>query len=104
MLILLFGLAGLLQGVVRPARDMMVRAVTPEGATGRVFAFVMTGLNIGAAITPLLFGLLLDLGEPRLLFWLLAGFFALGILLVLVLQQVAARRPALARSGEVAAE
>jgi MFS family permease len=105
MLGVLFGLAGLLQGSVRPARDMMVRAVTPEGATGRVFAFVMTGLNIGAAITPLLFGLLLDLGEPRLVFWLLAGFFVLAILLVLVVQQVAARAPALApRSGEVAAE
>jgi predicted MFS family arabinose efflux permease len=105
MLGVLFGLAGLLQGSVRPARDMMVRAITPEGATGRVFAFVMTGLNIGAAITPLLFGLLLDLGEPRLVFWLLAGFFVLAIVLVLVVQQVAARAPALApRSGEVAAE
>jgi MFS transporter, FSR family, fosmidomycin resistance protein len=104
-LIVLFGFAGLLQGSVRPARDMMVRAVTPEGATGRVFAFVMTGLNIGAAITPLLFGLLLDLGEPRLLFWLLAGFFALAILIVLAVQQVATRRPAHApHSGEVAAE
>ena len=103
-LIVLFGLAGLLQGAVRPARDMMVRAVTPDGATGRVFAFVMTGLNVGAAITPLLFGLLLDLGEPRLVFWLLAGFFALAIALVLVVRQVAARRPALAGSGEVAAE
>jgi MFS family permease len=103
-LIVLFGLAGLLQGSVRPARDMMVRQVTPEGATGRVFAFVMTGLNIGAAITPLLFGLLLDFGEPKLVFWLLAGFFALAIVLVVVVQQVAARRPALAGSGEVAAE
>jgi MFS transporter, FSR family, fosmidomycin resistance protein len=104
-LTLLFGLAGLLQGSVRPARDMMVRAVTPPGATGRVFAFVMTGLNVGAAITPLLFGLILDLGEPRLVFWLLAGFFALAILVILLVQQVSARTPALAAgSGEVAAE
>jgi MFS family permease len=104
MLIVLFGLAGLLQGSVRPARDMVVRAVTPEGATGRVFAFVMTGLNIGAAITPLLFGLLLDHGEPRLVFWLLAGFFVLAVVIVLAVQQVANRRPALAGSGEVAVE
>jgi MFS family permease len=104
-LTLLFGLAGLLQGSVRPARDMMVRAVTPPGATGRVFAFVMTGLNVGAAITPLLFGLILDLGEPRLVFWLLAGFFALAILVILLVQQVSARTPALAAgSREVAAE
>jgi MFS family permease len=105
MLIDLFGLAGLLQGSVRPARDLRVRAVTPKGATGRVFAFVMTGLNIGAAISPLLFGLLLDLGEPRLVFWLLAGFSALAVLLALVVQQVATQKPALApHSGEVAAE
>ncbi len=101
---LVLGLVGLLQGLVRPARDMMVRALTPDGATGRVFAFVMTGLNIGAAITPLLFGLLLDLGEPKLVFWLLAGFFALAILLVLVLQEVGARRLAAAGPGAVAAE
>jgi MFS family permease len=105
LLSMLFALVGLLQGSVRPARDMMVRAVTPPGATGRVFAFVMTGLNIGSAITPLLFGLLLDLGEPRLLFWLLAGFFLLAIAVVLAVQQVAARTPALdAATREVAAE
>jgi MFS transporter, FSR family, fosmidomycin resistance protein len=104
-LTLLFALAGLLQGSVRPARDMMVRAVTPEGAVGRVFAFVMTGLNVGAAITPFLFGLILDLGEPQLLFWLLATFFALAVIVVLAVQQVSARTPALSTpSGEVAAE
>lgn len=70
----LFVVIGLLQGSVRASRDMMVRRVTPAGATGRVFAFVMTGLNVGAAITPVLFGLLLDLGEPRLVFLLLGGF------------------------------
>jgi MFS family permease len=84
---------------------MMVRAVTPAGATGRVFAFVMTGLNVGAAITPLLFGLILDLGEPRLVFWLLTAFFALAVIDVLAVQQVSARTPAPStRSGEVAAE
>jgi nitrate/nitrite transporter NarK len=65
----------------------------------------MTGLNVGAAITPLLFGLILDLGEPRLVFWLLAAFFALAVIVVLAVQQVSARTPALpSRSGEVAAE
>jgi hypothetical protein len=38
-------------------------------------------------------------------FWLLAGFFALAILVILLVQQVSARAPALAAgSGEVAAE
>jgi MFS transporter, FSR family, fosmidomycin resistance protein len=70
----LFALIGLIQGSVRTSRDMMVRTVTPAGSMGRVFAFVMTGLNVGAAITPVLFGLLLDLGEPQFVFLLLSTF------------------------------
>jgi MFS transporter, FSR family, fosmidomycin resistance protein len=81
---LLFVAIGLLQGSARTSRDMLVRKVTPVGATGRVFAFVMTGLNVGAAITPVLFGLLLDFGEPRLVFLLLASFLlaAAGVVLL----------------------
>ncbi|HEX7075559.1 MAG TPA: MFS transporter [Hyphomicrobiaceae bacterium] len=79
VLFVAFVAIGLLQGVIRPARDMMVKAATPEGATGRVFAFVSTGLNVGGAITPLLFGLVLDAGEPRLVFLLLSVFVLLGI-------------------------
>lgn len=102
---LLFGVAGLLQGAVRPARDMMVRAVAPEAATGRVFAFVMTGLNLGAALTPLLFGLILDLGDPRLLFWLLAVFFGFAIAVIGVVRQLPPGvRPPATRAEEVAAE
>lgn len=72
-LLVLFGAIGLMQGAVRPARDMMVRAVAPEGATGRIFAFVMTGLNVGAAITPPIFGWLIDIGRADLMFWALSG-------------------------------
>jgi len=62
-------LAGLNFGAIMPSRDMLVRAVTPEGSMGKVFGFVSTGLNIGGAATPVFFGWLLDQGEPRLLFW-----------------------------------
>jgi MFS family permease len=65
---------------------MMVRTVTPPGSTGRVFAFVMTGLNVGAAITPVLFGLLLDLGEPQLVFLLLSAFLIAGAGVVVLAQ------------------
>ncbi len=74
-----FAAAGLLQGSIRPARDMMVKAVTPAGATGRVFAFVSTGLNVGAAITPVVFGYLIDIGHPGLVFALLGGILILSI-------------------------
>jgi predicted MFS family arabinose efflux permease len=88
----LFVAIGLLQGSARTSRDMLVRRVTPPGATGRVFAFVMTGLNVGAAITPVLFGLLLDLGEPRLVFLLLAFFLIIAAGVVLLAQAAIAAR------------
>ena len=69
----LFALAGFFSGVVAPSRDMMVRAVTPPGASGKVFGFVTTGFNIGGIAAPLLFGFVLDYGEPGLVFWTIAG-------------------------------
>jgi FSR family fosmidomycin resistance protein-like MFS transporter len=77
-LILALVLVGLMQGAVRPSRDMMVRAMAPEGASGRVFSIVMTGLNVGAAVTPVLFGYLIDLGQARWTFLLLTGILILA--------------------------
>ncbi|MEM7026528.1 MAG: MFS transporter [Pseudomonadota bacterium] len=82
----MFGVIGLLQGCVRPSRDMLVRKVTPPGAVGRVFAFVMSGLNVGGAITPVLFGLLLDHGAPQLVFVLMAVF-AVAVAAIVILAQ-----------------
>ena len=73
-LIGLFSIAGLASGLIAPSRDMLVRAVTPPGASGKVFGFVMTGFNIGALILPPAYGLFLDLGSPRLVFWAVALF------------------------------
>jgi MFS transporter, FSR family, fosmidomycin resistance protein len=78
--------------------------VTPQGATGRVFAFVMTGLNVGAAITPVLFGLLLDLGEPRLVFVLLASFLIVAAGVVLLAQAAIAAREARLCDRQIQAE
>jgi len=76
-------LAGLNFGAIMPSRDMLVRAVTPEGSMGKVFGFVSTGLNLGGAITPVFFGWLMDQGEPRLLFWFAPAFMMLATLTVL---------------------
>lgn len=76
-------LAGLNFGTIMPSRDMLVRAVTPEGSMGKVFGFVSTGLNLGGAITPVFFGWLMDQGEPRLLFWFAPAFMLLATLTVL---------------------
>ena len=68
----LLGVAGFFSGAVAPSRDMMVRAITPPGASGKVFGFVIIGFNIGGLITPLIFGMVMDHSEPRLVFWLVA--------------------------------
>lgn len=65
----LFILAGLFNGLVAPSRDMMIRAVTPAGETGKVFGFVSTGYNVGGITAPIIFGYLLDHWDPRMLFW-----------------------------------
>jgi FSR family fosmidomycin resistance protein-like MFS transporter len=79
LLVGLFALAGLAQGVIRPARDMMVHALAPKGATGRIFGFVTTGINVGSALTPLALGSLVDHGLTRWVFWLIAGGMVLAL-------------------------
>jgi MFS family permease len=73
VLIALTGVSGLFVGATFPSRDMLVRAVTPPGAYGRVFGFVSTGFNIGASIAPLVYGMLMDSGQPRAVFFLSAA-------------------------------
>jgi MFS transporter, FSR family, fosmidomycin resistance protein len=67
-LIILTSLSGLFVGITSPSRDMLVRAVTPLGAYGRVFGFVSSGFNIGAMIAPTIYGMMMDHGAPRALF------------------------------------
>jgi FSR family fosmidomycin resistance protein-like MFS transporter len=101
---LLLVAVGLLQGSVGTSSDMLVRRVTPVGATGRVFAFVMTGLNVGAAITPVMFGLLLDLGGPRFIFLLLASFLVAAAGVVLLAQAAITAREAMTRPEKLVVE
>jgi len=68
LLPVVLALTGLCHGATGPSRDMLVRAATPPGASGKVFGFVYSGLDLGACLTPLAFGWLLDHGDPRMLF------------------------------------
>ena len=68
LLIGLMAVSGFCVGMTYPSRDMLVRAVTPLGAYGRVFGFVSTGFNIGASIAPIVYGMLMDHGQPRWVF------------------------------------
>jgi MFS family permease len=56
----LFGAMGFASGIAGPSRDMLVKRSTPENASGRVYGVVYSGLDVGQAIAPLIFGALLD--------------------------------------------
>jgi MFS family permease len=73
VLVLLMAFSGFCVGATFPSRDMLVRSATPPGAFGKVFGFVSTGLNIGASIAPLIYGMLMDHGQPRAIFMLSAA-------------------------------
>jgi FSR family fosmidomycin resistance protein-like MFS transporter len=79
LFIVMLALSGFLNGVIMPSRDLIVRAVTPPGAFGVVFGFVTTGFNVSAVIAPLLYGWLMDQGQPRIIFICAAAFTALSL-------------------------
>jgi len=95
-MIVLFALAGLATGIIMPSRDLLVRAVTPPGAFGKVFGFVTTGFNIGGMVSPLLFGWFLDIGSPRAVFLATVAFILAAIPTVMA---GAAFRPAPRRNA-----
>lgn len=92
----LFATAGLLNGLVAPSRDMLIRSMTPPGEMGKVFGFVSTGFNIGGIVAPLLFGYLLDHSDPAYVFWVAGVVSLLTVPTVLVTglkgRQAASRR------------
>ena len=51
---------GFAVGIGGPSRDMMIKKATPQGATGRVYGMVYSGLDVGFALSPILFGALMD--------------------------------------------
>ena len=79
LLVLVMSVAGLCGGLVMPSRDMIVRESTPPGEFGKVFGFVTNGFNIGGIAAPLLFGALLDHGEPRAVLFSIGVFTLLSI-------------------------
>jgi MFS family permease len=85
---LVMALAGFCAGCTGPSRDMIVRKATPPGASGKVFGFVYSGLDIGSAIGPLIFGYLMDHGMPRGILIMTAVLFLLAMVSVLQVRRV----------------
>jgi len=75
---------GLGQGIIRPVRDMMLRAAAPTGSVGKVFGFVSAGISAGSAIAPIPFGWMLDAGRPEWVFYLIAIFMMIALFTVFV--------------------
>ncbi len=83
----IFTFAGLTNGMIGPARDMLVRRASPKGSMGKVFGFVFSGQTIGQAVAPLLFGFMIDSGVPAWIFYTSALFTILCMVVVLVSAQ-----------------
>jgi MFS transporter, FSR family, fosmidomycin resistance protein len=81
-------IAGFASGIVAPSRDLIVRASTPPGAAGRVFGFVYSGLDVGAFVTPVFYGWMLDHQLPQAVFYTVFGFTALAALTIVLLVPV----------------
>jgi MFS family permease len=96
----LFGITGFVLGATGPSRDMIVRAATPSGAAGRVYGFVYSGLDLGATISPVVVGSLLDHGAPRTMFVAVAACMFVAIGTVLQVLRASPRRAVAAPAAE----
>ena len=75
----LFGLMGFVSGLAAPSRDLLIKSATPANASGRVYGVVYSGLDIGQAVSPLMFGWMMDRGHFQ---WVLLGLALMQGLLV----------------------
>jgi MFS transporter, FSR family, fosmidomycin resistance protein len=70
----------------QPSRDILVRGATPPGATGKVYGFVYSGLDLGGSLSPLLFGWMLDQHQPQWVFGAASLFMLVAVATVVTLR------------------
>jgi FSR family fosmidomycin resistance protein-like MFS transporter len=95
MAVILMGAIGFGSGVAGPSRDLLIRAAAPKNATGRVYGVVYSGLDIGLASAPLLFGALMDAHHPASVFVLIGVFQALALFTAFGVSSNTARKAAI---------
>ena len=83
LVIAVLALTGALLGATSPSRDMIVRQKTLTGASGKVYGFVYSGLDLGAAIIPPVFGWLIDRGSPQFVFVLVSAVIGVSVLTII---------------------
>lgn len=79
LLVFFFALMGFGSGIAGPSRDLLVRAAAPKNATGRVYGVVYSGLDVGLAIAPPIYGAAMDAQNPLWLFTMMAVFFVAAL-------------------------
>ena len=97
LLLPLLALAGAAGGITNPSRDMIVRSATPPGASGKVFGFVYSGLDVGSFLAPPVFGFLMSAGIPSLIFWIAVCLYLVNAALVMMIRQTTV--PTVARTA-----
>jgi MFS family permease len=89
-----FVVIGVFIGATGPSRDLIVRNATPKGAAGRVYGFVYSGLDLGAMLGPVWFGMMLDHGLAREVFFVIGALFVVAIGTVVQVRRAALPRTA----------
>lgn len=74
MMMPMLAVVGFGGGLAGPSRDLLVRAAAPSNATGRVYGVVYSGMDVGLAIAPPIFGALMDARHPGWVFVLIGLF------------------------------
>jgi len=91
----LFAAMGVCTGIAGPSRDLLVRRAAMERfgqqSLGRVYGFVYSGLDVGLATAPLIFGRLMDKGLFNAVLGGVALLQGLGILAALKVGQHASK-------------
>ena len=88
----MFVVIGIVLGATGPSRDLIVRNATPKGAAGRVYGFVYSGLDLGATLGPIWFGVMLDHGLAREMFYVIAALLIVAIGTVVNVRRAVAAR------------
>jgi MFS family permease len=91
----MFAVVGFCTGITGPSRDMIVRSATPSGASGRVYGFVYSALDVGSMLGPVWFGFMLDHGMGKAVVASAAACFLVAIATVLQVR----RRATVARAA-----
>ncbi len=91
-------LVGFCLGLTAPSRDLLVRAAAPRDASGKVFGFVYSGVDLGSSLAPVIFGSLMDHGAPRAVFLVAAAVMVITIVTVAEVRRAGVTTAAAAHS------